>query len=108
MLCDFNKVFHPTEDDIKRSSELFNKIHIAVEEERKHIILVRCMNSRTLYHAEPLKGFLGDCETCKHYRKAPYDFVEGGTCSLHNISCGFGFVCENVSNDYSFDYKIIH
>ena len=106
MLCNFNKIFRPTQKDREKQQEFLAEIHAKAEERRKHITLVQGERNDILYRAEPLMGFLGDCENCKNYSKSPYDFVTGGECSLHHIYCGYGFVCKDVDGDYPFDYTI--
>lgn len=48
-----------------------------------------------LYCDKECRGFLGDCESCSHYERSPFTFVEGGTCKLHNIDTGYGAICKD-------------
>ena len=47
-----------------------------------------------LYKLEPFGDFDEDCETCQNYRDGG-NMTDGGDCKLHNISCGYGFTCDN-------------
>ena len=51
-----------------------------------------------LYKSEPFGDFDKDCETCQNYRDG-VNMSTGGNCKLHNISCGYGFTCDDYKNN---------
>lgn len=58
--------------------------------------LIRCGD--ILYESDPFGDFDRDCETCQLYLSGG-NMITGGKCKLHNISCGYGFTCENYVNN---------
>lgn len=55
-------------------------------------------NNDVLYRSEPFGDFDTDCETCQQYLDNG-NMCEGGKCKLHNISCGYGFTCNDYKNN---------
>lgn len=50
-----------------------------------------------IYKAEPFQSFYEECDFCNYFMPHP-PIAEGGTCSKHNIGCGWGLTCD--------DYKV--
>lgn len=63
----------------------------------KFMILVKYEG--ILFCSEPFGSFSGDCENCSHYDDPNKGFITGGYCTLHNIACGYGFICKDNDSD---------
>ena len=96
----FDKIFHPTEEEIKAREKFLEKIQNERIEDRNNVKLVQKEDS-VLYHREPFNSFLGDCRSCSHYVDPNVGFVEGGDCALHGIGCGWGFTCKDNDSEYA-------
>jgi hypothetical protein len=89
MFSDFRKSFNPTQDGIKKQDEWLNNHQLP---SKQNIKLLKKYDN--LYVSEPIQDFQEDCEHCKNFlRDCP--IVEGGDCSLHNCTCGWGFTCDD-------------
>lgn len=95
----FRRIFCPTESEIKQDVEQLRKLKREFLDSRnKNIILIKKENN--LFCATPFGAFIGDCESCSHYSDLNRGFITGGYCILHNMSCGYGFICkDNDSKD---------
>lgn len=95
----FRRAFCPTETEIKQDEERFKKLRKELLDYRnKKIILIK--KEGNLFCAHPFASFLGDCEGCSNYCDTNRGFITGGHCTLHNIQCGYGFICkDNDSKD---------
>ena len=96
----FDKIFHPTDEEIKAREKFLEKIHNECIEDRKNVKLVLHKDG-LLYMREPFKSFLGDCRYCSHYVDPNVGFVEGGDCKLHRIGCGNGFTCKDNDSEWA-------
>lgn len=83
--------------------ELIDSLHKQSQNRKQMIHLVK--EDRFLYAARPFESFIGDCESCSHYMKSPYDFVEGGDCLLHHVSVGYGFICKDNDSEENIGWK---
>ena len=97
---DFNKVFFPTEEEIKAQEKLFKDLHDLLVEDRKNVKLVPDGDG-LLYRREPFGGFLGDCDLCSHCFGNDQGISEGGWCDLHGVGCGYGFTCKDNDGEWA-------
>ena len=95
----FRRIFCPTESEIKQDAEQLKKLRRKLLDDRdKNITLIK--NESNLFCTDPFGSFIGDCECCSHYNDMDRGFITGGYCILHNMSCGYGFICkDNDSKD---------
>lgn len=73
--------------------EYYAEIRRKANEKKNKLKLVKY--GSTLYVSSPFSSFIGDCESCSKFVRSPYNFVEGGTCSLHKINTGYGYICKD-------------
>lgn len=95
---DFDSIFNPALEDIKRQKELFEEIHKQAVIDRESVKLL--LDSDILYRREPFGGFLGDCCYCSHYDDLG-GMTEGGRCVFHDIFCGWGFTCKYNNSEWA-------
>lgn len=90
MFASFDYVRNPNKwfDEHK---EYYAEICRKAEEKKQKIKLVK--DGSVLYVSRPFGQFVGDCESCSKFVRSQYNFVEGGTCSIHKIDTGYGFIC---------------
>lgn len=58
-----------------------------------------------LYKSDPLKGFIGDCDSCVHVYNNHQGLSDGWFCGLHGVGCGYGFVCKEYKGPYPTDFE---
>lgn len=102
MFANFDYVKHPNKW-FEEHKEYYDKICMESEKKRKKLKLVK--DGRFVYAASPFQSFVGDCESCSHYMRSPYDFVEGGDCLLHHVSVGYGFICKDNDSEENIGWK---
>lgn len=86
------KAFNPTEEDIKEQTKFLKKCYENIPRE---VDLIKDDDNNVLLVSNPFQSFLKDCESCMYYIDSQYSFATGGTCSKHNLNCGYGFTCED-------------
>lgn len=98
-------IFFPSPEKQRETAELMARLRAESLERRKKIRLVKAHDAdgsaAPLYVSEPLRGFVGDCECCDHYRASPFSFVTGGDCMKHRRGCGYAFTCKDNTSDYN-------
>lgn len=95
----FRRAFCPTESEIKQDEGQLKRIRKKLLDDRnkKNVLIKKGGN---LFCAYPFTSFVGDCENCSNYCDTNRGFITGGHCTLHNIPCGYGFICkDNDSKD---------
>lgn len=93
-------IFFPTNVEIEEKMMQMVKLKEKLLADRnKNIKLIKKDNN--LFCAEPFGSFIGDCESCSHYCDLCEGFVTGGYCTVHNVSCGYGFTCRDNDSKHN-------
>lgn len=97
-ITNLRKILCPTEEENKKVDKQIEKLKEELLVDRnKKISLVN--KEDHLFCSKPFGAFIGDCESCSYYRDSNRGFITGGYCMLHNITCGYGFICKDNDSE---------
>ena len=87
----------------------FKKALPKLLEARNSIRLESAHENNFLYVSRPFKGFIGDCESCHHYKDTNSGCSTGGFCYCDEEgtpnTCGYGFTCPYNTSKYNKGWK---
>lgn len=87
----------------------FKKALPKLLEARNSIRLESAHENNFLYVSRPFKGFIGDCESCHHYKDTNSGCSTGGFCYCNEKgtpnTCGYGFTCPYNTSEYNKGWK---
>lgn len=86
------RTFNPTDKEVQTWKNRLKEI----EKRIPHTVnLVSEKDGNILLVSEPFQRFGTDCSYCSYYHDLNVGFSEGGQCTKHNITCGWGFTCKD-------------